>query len=271
MSSLAGRSTAPHAEDMLLEARQRAGAATTRDELLSALSAYELAYHAMPDSPDVLVGLSSLNLLMGAAYCETVGTKRTRFLNCIRYSERAMGLNAVFRKRVMAGATVAEACKSLGRDDLPAMHFWSTGCFYLFRDGLGLIRRMSNFQLFTDARAVLDRMEALDPEWGDGQVLFSLGVCSLAPERFGGGRAKSKDYFDRAVATGPSRLLHRWGRAKYFQLNFHEDEDEFRKDLEWVVRQPLSEDPILRAWQRFFREDAEEMLRNIDGYFPSGS
>jgi tetratricopeptide (TPR) repeat protein len=242
------------------QARQLGEAIDSAETALLAIQAWEQVAAARPDDADAWVEIGILRLLEGAAFRSSAAERLVCYRAALQACERAMATNPEFLRRVQAGRTTAEAAGALGSREMAAMHSWSTGVFYLFRDCLGLFGRIMNVRLLEGAKTMLERMDEVNPAWEDHVSTFSWGIYYLAmPVSRGGDRAKARACFDRAVAMGERRLLPRWGRAKYFYVAVGEPAAA-RADLEAVVARDLDGLGGHRAWNRYFQMEAKRLL-----------
>ncbi|MBM3853776.1 MAG: hypothetical protein FJ399_11570 [Verrucomicrobia bacterium] len=242
------------------QARQLGDAVDSAETARQAIQAWEQYAAAQPDDADAWVEIGILRLLEGAAFRSGAKERLACYQAALQACERAMATNPGFLRRVLAGQTTAEAAGALGAREMAAMHFWSTGIFYISRDCLGLFGRILNFRLLEGAKAMLVRMDEVNPAWEDHVSTFSWGIYYLAmPESRGGDRAKARERFDRAVTLGERRLLPRWGRARYFYAAVGEPAAA-RADLEAVVARDLDGLGGHRVWNRYFQADAKRLL-----------
>lgn len=240
--------------------------ATRAEELEVVAASYAKALHDDADDADLLDALADVHILYGAAWARNPAEKAAWYRAGIRYAERSMATNERFRERVTAGATVGDAVSELGPERTRTMLLWVTGVSYYFKECLG-VQKLWHFRWMLRTREVMEHMLAVNPEFGGGAVYFSLGIYNLAlPPGAGRNLDKSREFLDLAVATSPTSLLTRWGRAKYFHV-MTGDRDAFLRDLEWVIsRDPHNPDNTL-PWNLYFQRDARETLAQIDSLF----
>lgn len=249
-------------------ARELWAQADSTESLGAAIEAYETILPRAPRDLDVLCKLSQCYCLQGAAYAESMAHKKRAYKKAIQLAERALATDPTFLERVQAGASVGEASTVLSEEHMEAMMLWVNGVSYYFKECQSPLQRMVNFRWMARCQQVVDHMESLDPNWGQGAVLFTKAVFFLGlPEFAGGDMIKSAQYFQRAIAAGPRSTLHRWGRAKYYATKIG-DREMFISDLQWVLDQPLraSEDPPY-PWRVVFHREARSMLEHVDRYF----
>jgi len=243
------------------EARRLGDAIDSPESARAAIRAWEAITAGQPGEPEAWTELASLRLLEGAAFRHRAKDRLACYLAALQASERAMATNPEFMRRMQQGQTITEAAAALGPREMGAMNFWVTGVFYLFRDCFGLFSRIANFRYMDDAKAMLQRMDAVDPAWEEYANTFSWGIYYLSlPVSRGGDRVRARECFDRAVARGgANRTLPRWGRGKYFYKKMGEIAAA-RADLVAVAASNLDDLGGNRSWNRYFKLEAAELL-----------
>lgn len=260
-------SSSTDAEKLYNEAIQLFETTDTEEKAGQTIAAFELVLKADPEHYNALSYISNLHILLGDAYTSKKKAKIEHFRSALIYSERAMHTNAQFKASIEGGAPVWEAAKFLKKRELDAMFFWTTALFYYYKEGLNTFGQVVEYRWVKRARQVLNLMNNLDPEWGGGGLYFTWGIYYLSiPESVGGDRKLSAQYFQKAIDVGPDWMLNRWGRAKYFHVKMHNPE-EFKKDMQWIVKQDIKMMKGPYPWKVYFQEDAKNMLEHIDDLF----
>jgi hypothetical protein len=250
----------PAPADARAVARRLGDSVDSPETAHAAIRAWETVATAQPTEPEAWIEIASLRLLEGAAYRHRAGDRLVCYIAALQACERAMATNPEYLRRVQAGQNAWEATAALGPREMGAMHFWSTGVFYIFRDCLGLAGRIASVAKMDGAKAMLQRMDAIDPTWEEYTTTFSWGIYYLAmPSSRGGDRVRAREFFDRAVALGEHRLLPRWGRGKYFYPAVGETRAA-RADLEAVVARDIDGLGGNRSWNRYFKSEATRLL-----------
>jgi hypothetical protein len=245
----------------------KANQADDEEALRKAIVEYEAVIQVHPSNFEALESLGHLHLLLGDGYCTDRSEKRFHFRMSLRCNELAMYTNEGFRSLIDHGEPVWRATEALSDREMKPMFFWVTAVFYYYKECLGGSGQMLNFRWIRRARTVLEGLSKRDPDWGGGALHFTWALYYLAiPESVGGDRERSRELLALAVERGPSRLLNRWGRAKYFHVKM-QNRDEFRADLEWVLAKDVHRMEGDYAWNAYFQKDAREMLENIDRFF----
>jgi tetratricopeptide (TPR) repeat protein len=235
--------------------------ADTREKVEALIGCYEGVIKIDTQDCDALSKLGEYRCLLGAAYAKSRAEKKREYYLAIQFCERAMATNPEFKALVSDGKDVGEACRVLGVREMDAVFFWSMAISHLFKECQGPIGSMVNFSWMKRCRQVMERMLVVAPEWRDGVVSFSWGIYYLGlPKAVGGDMNKSSDFLDRAIQAGPKPILHRWGRAKYYDVKMG-DAKAFREDLEWVLTQdPRQSVNPTYPWSAYFQRDAKTML-----------
>lgn len=228
--------------------------------LIAAIEAYGAVLAANPGDYKALVQLSNLHILMGTAYARSRADKSLNFTKAMHYAELAMYTNTAFKASVRQGKKPWQAADRLGKEETEAMFFWVTALHYEFKESMNLAEKIRNVNWFNKGLAFLDRIEAVNPEFGGGAVEFAKFITYyVLPESKGGSKAKGESYLQKAVARGKRRLMPRWGRAKYY-YTMTGDARAAREDMQWVVsREPqVIDDPY--PWREYFQKDAAAYL-----------
>lgn len=242
------------------EADRLGAAANSRDSINTAIAAYQTVLAVDPFDYHACVSLAQLHLLLGDGFTSSVAEKRRHFRKAMLYAEQGLYTNPSFRQGIQQGEPIWDACRRLGTREMEAMLFWVNSIFYSYKEGQSSIGQVINFRWIRHAKQVMDHMTSLDPDWGGGILHFTWGIYYLSiPEMVGGDRVKSAEYLNKAIQVGPSHLIHRWGRAKYYCVKMNNPQ-EFQKDLEWVLAQDISKSPGNSSWNSFFVQDARRLL-----------
>ncbi len=247
--------------DMPRAEAQRLGDAIDSPETAkTAIAAWEAFTRAHPDDTAAWIELGCLRLLEGAAFRHSSKARLACYIAGLQACERAMATNPDFLRRVKNGESLSHAANALGSHEMGAMHFWATGMFYIFRDCLGFFGRIANSRYMDTTKAMLLRIDALDPSWENHTNTFNWAIYYLAmPSSRGGDKAKARQFFDQAVALGENRAVPRWGRGKYYHVAMGETAAS-QADLASVANQDINKLRGNRAWNRYLQADARRLL-----------
>jgi hypothetical protein len=244
--------------------RVRADSLYNQVDDLSSLTAAMAAYYAVlkvnPGDYKALVQLSNLHILTGTAYSSTRADKSLNFKKAMHCAELAMYTNASFKARVREGKKPWQAADSLGKEETEAMFFWVTALHYEFKESMNLAEKIRNVSWLGKGLVFLDRIEDVNPDFGGGAVEFAKFITYyVLPESKGGSKVKGEAYLQRAVEKSKSRLMPRWGRAKYYYERTGNKQAAL-EDMQWVVSQEpqMVDDPY--PWRVYFQQDAAAYL-----------
>jgi hypothetical protein len=248
-------------------ARQASQRAVDAEGLRAAMAAYEKVLAEDPRNYDALVALADHSILMGTAYTEERGAKRELYDRAMRLGERAMYTHPEFKSLADGGARPWEACGVLTDREMSAMMVWMTALLYKFKECMSSPVRVLNIRWMTHLDPMLDRMEQLDESWEGGAVPFTRAFYYfIVPRSLGGDRDLAASSFARAVELGSTRVVNRWGRAKFFGV-LTKDRAGFVEDLEWVATRDPETCSDAPAWKAYVQRDAKLLLAQVDRLF----
>ncbi len=251
----------------LEQAREASQHAVTADALHAAMAAHELVLAQDAQNYASLVALADHSILLATAYTESRGAKREFYERAMRLAERAMYTNPDFKRLADGGARPWVACSVLTEREMGAMMAWMTALLYKFKECMSPPVRVVNVRWITRLDPILDRMEQIDEKWEGGAVPFTRAFYYfILPRSLGGDRELAASSFARAVELGPTRVLSRWGRAKFFHV-LMKDRAGFVEDLEWVASRDVQGAPDPPAWSAYIQRDATRLLQQVDRLF----
>lgn len=232
-----------------------------------AMAAYERVLAVDPHHYGALVSLGDLAILRGTAYATSCDEKRALYDRAMMLAERAMYTHPELRRLAHAGARPWEAAHVLEREQMRSMMVWMTALLYRFKECMSSPARVANIRWIQRLDPLLDRMEQLDEGWSGGAVPFTRAFYQFVlPPSMGGDREAAARSFARAIELGPDRLLHRWGRARFFHV-LTGNRAGFVEDLEWVVAQDPQESSDRPPWNLYIHRDAQRLLGEADRLF----
>ena len=253
------------------QARRATANANDREAVTRALASWWRVLELHPASFEALVRAGDLELLLGAGYSAHRRQQKEHYLAALSLQERALYTLPSFRARIDAGEPLWTAVDGVGAEGMEPMIKWVTAVFYLYGDTLSSAGKVLNVRWLGRVRRVLERMSAVDPDWGEGLLQFSWGIFHVAlPPVVGGDRTLAAQELERAIELGPDWLLYRWGRGRYLHFELG-DRDGFVEDLEWVVAQDPRRASGPYAWNVYLKRDALRRLQAVDELFPPGA
>ncbi len=251
-------------ELLLQKAHEIETKAATAEQVIQLIAAFKEVEKADPDNYYALWKIGNYHILMGAAYAEKKKDKKYHYKEAIKYCEKAMCTNEMFKLEVQSGSKICESCDKLTIDQIDAMGYWYTARFYYFKECLAPLGRVFNTRIVIDNNTMIERIDNLDSTWAGGGNYFSRGLYYIAvPEKFGGSKERAKQEFAMAIEIGPDYLVNRWGRAKYL-YSLTGDDEGYKSDLEWVVSRDPHNSGNPYPWNVYFHEDAKELLTQIE-------
>lgn len=251
----------PESTQRLARAKALYDGADSLEKLNASIEAYQSVLSANPGDYEALVQLSNQFILLGTAHTSSRKEKSEWFRKAMTHAELAMYTNGRFRAAVIGGAQPWEAARMLDRGQIDAIFFWVTALQYEFKESMVLVSKIRNIDWMRHGLTFLDRVEEIDPDYGDGALAFAKAICYyVLPESKGGSKRIGENYMHQAVEKGRRRLLPRWGRGKYFYA-VKGDKAKAREDLQWVATRPLSEVTDPYPWRVYFQQNARELIQ----------
>ncbi len=253
----------PASRELMGRAEATYAVAGDEEGVRRAIVDYQRVLGENPGDVRALTQLSTLHILLGAAYTSGRQAQSAAFHTAMDYAERAMYTNPEFRAAVVGGLPPWEAASTLTAAEVEAMFFWVTAVQYDFKDGMYLAEKIVNVGWLRYCQQFLDRIDAVAPGFGGGGVEFARVICDYAlPKGMGGDKARGDEYMHRALVKGAEQgwLMPRWGRGKYYFEILGEKELQ-RQDLEWVAGQDPAQMHDPYPWLVYFQRNARELLK----------
>jgi hypothetical protein len=257
----------PETEIWFKEALELERHASNKQQVLELITAFKKATGLNHESYPALWRAGNYHMLIGAAYSENNKERKYHYKQAISYCEKAMMISPVFRQKVNNGRKIWNAADQLDAPYVDSMGYWYTARFYYFKECLSPLERLFHLKLVLQNQLVIDRIDALEPDWAGGGNHMSRAIYYIAaPAKFGGSKTKAGHEFARAIEAGPYHLSNRWARAKYL-YSLTGNKEGYRKDLEWVLSQNPHTAPNTFPWNVYFQNQANSMLANIEKVF----
>jgi tetratricopeptide (TPR) repeat protein len=243
---------------------KKADSGSAVGELIDAL---KRVVAADPGNYEALWRIGNYHILMGAAYAANKKEKKFHYMQAVDYCVKAMCVNDCFKQKTDDGHKIWEAVDQLGAGYIDAMGYWYTARFYYFKECLSVIGRIFNLQIPIKNNLVIERIDALDPNWAGGGNFMSRAIYFIAlPKRYGGSKERAAGEFQKAIDVGPDYLVNRWGRAKYL-YSLTGNKEGYIDDLNWVLEQDPHTAPNTYPWNVYFQRQAKEMLLQAAAVF----
>jgi hypothetical protein len=221
-----------------------------------------------PNNPGVLVGLGNGYYILAYCYNDDLKDKKTNYIKAVQFAERAMYTSSEFKALADKGEPVWEACRVLGKNDMPAMMTWYQALGQYWTECLGSFGKVINFYWTGRANKVLERMTEADEKYYSGNVYFTWAAYyAIIPGFMGGDMKKSEEYFNKALAEGPHMISIYVGRAMYYRTKMN-DRKGFVEDLHHALAlDPRRADSLAYPWAIWHQRKAAELLKDVDKYF----
>jgi tetratricopeptide (TPR) repeat protein len=238
-----------------------------RAELEKAISLWEQALQAEPESGEVLAKLSRAYYLLGDGYMrlsEQTETMLPTLEKGVEYGERAMmAISPQFAARVRGGEKVEKAIEAMGPEGLDAVYWYAANV------GKFAAEKGFTTQLFYKDRlfAVMQRVLELDPSYFHAAPHRYFGAFyAKAPSFAGGDMTKSKEHFDKAIANAPGYLGTKVLYAEMYATK-QDDKELFTKLLGEVKGADPAVLPEVTAENKVEQRKAERLLTRIEDLF----
>jgi hypothetical protein len=252
-----------------------------RDALPFALKTMESLLAKVPDNPQLLLGACSGFTQYSYAFVDTEAflVEDDDFREARRLKERALKLYlrargycfealrlkdpdllAALRQDPVAGA------ERLGAEDADLL-FWTAASW-----GSAIALALDQPEFVADVpvpRALLERLEVLAPEYGDGTLAEALLVLATLPETLGGSQEAARVYFARALELSQGQSVSAHVTLAQGVMVPSQDRKEFtallHKALAIDVDAPGARKN--RLANVIAQRRAAELLRRVDEYF----
>lgn len=242
--------------------------ADSKEKVQKIIDIYDEALKIEPNNVRALEGLGTGYYIMAYCYNDTVQDKKANYIKAVQMCERVMYGNPEFKALVDKGEPVWEACRVLGKNDMPAMMNWYQNLGNYWSECLGSFGKVINYYWTKRANRVLERMTAVDEKYYSGNVYFTWAAYyTLVPEFMGGDMKKADEYWNKALAAGPHMTNVYVGRAMYFRTKM-KDRAGFVEDLHHALAiDPHKADLLAYPWAIWHQRRAAELLKDVDKYF----
>ena len=246
--------------DAAAKAEEAWGNRGDKASLEAAIAAWEAASLANPNDAVVLAKLSHAYYFLADAHHRKLGDKSAEYLGAFEKGtaagERALAAaSPKFKQEVTGGIAVEQAIKSVGPEGLEAMYWYAAN--------LGKWSRAKGFAVTLGnkdrIRAVMSRALELDPNFFHGAPYRYFGAFyAVAPGFAGGDMNKSKESFEKSLASAPNYVGTKVLFAELYAAK-KGDRALYEKLLDEVLATPDDILPGLEPETRNEKEKAKEL------------
>jgi len=252
---------------LLQEADALTNEANTRERFEAVMALQERTLEIDPMNFEALWKLSRNLRFYGQIYADGPEARRADYLRSIQLSERALYTNPAFRESIDSGTAPWNATQALREEDLPAIHYYFLGVFFMFLTELNDFEKLANVDWMNRIKAFVDRMIELDETWGGGHPYYdrALYLCQL-PRFLGGDLEQAGKDLERAIEIGPMWANNYYMRARVYRTKIN-DREGFIEDLKFIAdMDPGDSDAPFPNSAEYIRQ-AGVMLENVDDWF----
>jgi tetratricopeptide (TPR) repeat protein len=233
-------------------------------KLQAALQKYEQAYAADPLDRDVAMHLVRGWYFLGDGHETEKEAKLAAWSTAVDWGKKCLAINPEFKALLAKGdEDEASAARALTREDVPCI-YWTSSALGKWAKLTGLTTTLKHLPT---VKAYMTRVGELDPTFYFNGPDRYWGVYYAAIPSFAGqDLAKSRDYFDRALAGQPAFLGTHVLLATEWAVK-RQDKATFQKELQWVVDAPVDALPEVRPEMEAEKRKAADALGRVDDLF----
>ena len=226
-------------------------------QLQVALAKYEGLYATNPTDRDVSMHLLRGWYFLGDGHETDKEAKLAAWGVAIEWGKKCLAINSEFTNLLGKGdETEATAARAFQTSDVP--------CLYWMSSSLGKWAKLSGIgttlKYLPTVKAYMTRVGELEPTfYYSGPDRYWGAYFSAIPSFAGQDLGKSREYFDKALATYPDflgthvLLAGEWAVKK-------QDKATFEKELNWVLAQPTDRLPEVKPEMEAEQRKATALL-----------
>lgn len=234
------------------------------DRLLESILLYKKVARSAPSDRDVLVRLSRALYFYADGYLTRDEDRLSKLDQGTYYGEKALALNPAFKAKIDAGVPIIEALEVLGEKDCEAV-YWTAANLGKWAKLKGIPTVLRNTALF---KAMMERADDLDDTYNYGGPSRTWGAYyAAAPSIVGGDLAKSRAYFEKALAIAPDFFATKVLMAELYAPKAN-DRQLFEELLKSVIDGDPNILPDVVPEQKVEQAKARRLLAGIEQYFP---
>lgn len=241
-------------------------AASTREDIVPTMQAFEEVLAVAPDHKDALVAASMLHYHHGNDVL-TEKDKDARLATWLKgrdYGLRAMGLNPTFRAEYEKDNTMEKQVVHLGEADAGAL-LWTGLNWAKWGELYGIIRAAMDIPKVV---AIMNRVNEVAPKQNcGGAYRFFIGYWVSIPGFMGRDAKKSTTAYEAVTKSSPEcQISHDVVYAWYFAREV-EDKELWTKLLEKAIATPVPDDSPARMMLKLSQLEAKDHLAKTKEIF----
>jgi predicted anti-sigma-YlaC factor YlaD len=184
---------------------------------------------------------------------------------------RGYGLRGLEEKReglsraLVEGKDVARALGATEKGDVDLLYWTASAWALAISNGKGDMGLVAELPI---PAAMMERALQLDETYGEGALHeFFIAFDAVRPEAQGGGEARARAHYERAIALSMNKKLGPHVAWAEGVLVRRQDRDEFTHVLERVIRADPGEVPRYRLANIIAQRRAKALLEHVDDLF----
>ncbi len=233
-------------------------------QLQLAVQKYEALYALNPADRDVAMHLVRGWYFLGDGHETEKDAKLAAWETSIEWGKKCLAINADFTALLAKGdETEATAARAFTPSDVPCIYWTSTALGkWAKASGIG-----TTLKHLPTVKAYMTRVAELEPTfYYSGPDRYWGAYYAAIPSFAGQDLTKSKEYFDKAIATYPNFLGHHVLLAEQWAVK-KQDKATFEKELNWVLAQPVDAIPEVKPEMEAEQRKAKELLTQSGDLF----
>jgi tetratricopeptide (TPR) repeat protein len=176
----------------------------------------------------------------------------------IQYCELALQLNPALRAEVEKGVEIEKALDKLSVDDIDAL-YWRYASLGKWSRIQGMTTLLGNRPKFS---AMIKRVEELETQMGkkyffDATLRYQAVGNALSPT---GDKKKADQQFEQAIKNNPNYFAV---RNIYAESRLKGNEDEFKKQVDYVMKGNPKSHPEIESEQIVEQRKAKKLLEDL--------
>ena len=233
-------------------------------KLQAALAKYEQAYAADGTNREVAGRLLRGWYFLGDGHETEKDAKLSAWSTSIEWGKKCLAINGEFTALLAKGdEDEASAARAFVKDDVPCL-YWTSSALGKWAKLTGLTTTLKHLPT---VKAYMTRVGELDGGYYyNGPDRYWGAYYAVLPSFAGQDLAKSKEFFDKAIAAQPTFLGHHVLLAENWAAKT-QNKAEFEAKLNWVIAQDPAVIPEVKAEMEAEQRKAKQLLADIGNYF----